>query len=455
MHRAALFVTVAAVAGAPVPAQDGVSSAAASIVRAQAARGHVPLPSAFIVEEILNYHRHRIARPEGGAALALDARVGEVCPADGGTRHVLQVGLATAAAAPHGPRSPAELVFVIDCSGSMQDDAKLERVREALRTLVARLEPEDRISIVGYADAARVVLPRRCVQAREEIRRAIDALEPEGATNLHAGLMLGLELAAGCEGRANRRVILLTDGIANRGIVDADRISAEARARAGKEIAVSTIGVGDDVQHELLRRIARETRGQNHFLADAGDIAKVFVQELCSLVVPAARQVRVRIELDGELQVDRLFGYETQFGDGRLSFRLEDLGSDSTMVLLAELKPCLATAGRSRFPIRVVVEAQDARTGQRIRLEQVVSVQTAGAGCADAEVTRNWKIAQLAHGMRAAAVLHEQGLDARALDRLDHSLREIGPAEDPDLARVAATAQDLRRALEGSACRDR
>jgi Ca-activated chloride channel family protein len=433
-----------------------VSSGSTAQVRAAAARGAVLPPSAFVIEEIVNYHRHRIAAPSAGEAVALEARISAVGPGHR-SRGVLQIGLSTAGATATGARAPCDLVLVVDCSGSMAGDHKLERVREALRTLVGRLAGDDRVGIVAYDDEARVVLPMTRRAARGAIESAIDSLQPGSATNLHGGLILGADLAQQCcDRQATRRVLLLTDGIANRGVTDPHHIAADARARA-RGAGISTIGVGQDVQHELLRTIARETRGQHHFVADAGDVAKVFVAELQSLLVPSARKVRLSLEPDRDLHVD-VFGYAPLCRDGRVVIEIEDLGRDATLVVLAELRCGDAPADKRRFPVRVVLDYEDPACGNPVRIERVVSLTTGGDGeeGSDPEVTRNWRIAQLADAMREAAVAHEQGRTREARAGLERGLALARESQgDADVARVVAIAENLRLALAGSACLDR
>jgi Ca-activated chloride channel family protein len=296
-----------------------------------------------------------------------------------------------------------------------------------------------------------------CAQ-RGALDNAIDTLQPGGATNLHGGLMLGLGLAQECRSRAaTRRVLLLTDGIANRGVTDPHQIAADARA-AGHGIGISTIGVGQDVQHELLRTLAQQTRGQHHFVADAADVAKVFVDELQSLLVPAAQKVRLRVELDEDLQVGRVFGYAPRCHDRGFEIDLEDLGRNATLVVLAELRCGEAPAGKRRFPARVVLDYEDPSCGNPMRIERVVSLRAGDDGetAADAEVCKNWRIAQLARAMRQASVAHANGCGEDGRGELERALGFARASRnDADVARVVQIAENLRGALAGSACVDR
>src|SRR5262249_51491006 len=152
-----------------------------------------------------------------------------------------------------------------------------------------------------------------------EARARVRELAPRGSTNLYDGLMLGFRVAAGSEerGRATegcdersgrepadlpdrartRRVLLRTDGIANTGVTLPARIVADARPFEDSGIDLSTIGVGADLNDDLLRTLARGGRGLYHFVASGEDLEKVFVDDLQSLLAPVARHARLEVEL--------------------------------------------------------------------------------------------------------------------------------------------------------------
>src|SRR6185295_17895077 len=123
----------------------------------------------------------------------------------------------------------------------------------------------------------------------------IGGLRPEGSTNLHAGLVLGLgELERGAAEQRVARVLLLTDGMANVGVTDPEQIVRDAKAyqgRGGRGIDVSTIGFGTEIDRVLLARLAEGGHGCAQFIGDDGDIAKVFEREAQSLLAPVARDV--------------------------------------------------------------------------------------------------------------------------------------------------------------------
>src|SRR4029450_13963714 len=132
------------------------------------------------------------------------------------------------------------------------------------------------------------------------------------------------------------RVILLNDGRANAGVTDSRRIAANSAEFSEQGIGLSTIGVGQDLDNDLLRTLSKTGRGLYHFVADPNDIAKVFVNEVQSLLSPVARNLRVEILQDSSLHLDRLSGYSPRMEGNRVTLDLDDLNSAATQVILLQ-----------------------------------------------------------------------------------------------------------------------
>ncbi|HEU4435776.1 MAG TPA: VWA domain-containing protein, partial [Pyrinomonadaceae bacterium] len=246
------------------------------------------IPEEIVVEEFVNYHKHRLPLPKSGQAVAMDTRWGNWEISRSQREAVLQIGFTTAEVNERTDLRPLNLVFVIDKSGSMAGD-KMARVKDGLRAMIGKLRADDIVSIVAFDSGADVLQPAHPVGYGQDLRRAIDCLEPGGSTNLHAGLMLGYaEAKKYFRAGATNRVILLTDGIANEGVIDPARIAAQSSEFNGQGIDLSTIGVGMDLNNDLLRTLANSGRGLYHFISDYKDIDKVFVNEVQSLISSVA-----------------------------------------------------------------------------------------------------------------------------------------------------------------------
>jgi Ca-activated chloride channel family protein len=169
------------------------------------------------------------------------------------------------------PRRPVCVQVVLDRSGSMAGE-RLEAARRALRALVDRLGPQDSLGIVAFDDAVQVVLPAAPLRTKEAARHAIAAISPGGLTNLSAGLLRGLQEARRAAGPAGATLLLLSDGHANAGETDADRLAGVAAAARTGGVTLSTVGIGLGYDEALLAAIARGGQG-GHAFAQDGDAA--------------------------------------------------------------------------------------------------------------------------------------------------------------------------------------
>ncbi|MHB8635779.1 MAG: vWA domain-containing protein [Fimbriimonadaceae bacterium] len=434
-------------------AQDGVSTAGAARTKYLSHLGVLPASREVSVEDFVNYHRHEIGRPQAGMAVALDVRwSGRNVSAGGET--VLQVGLSTALAHDRAQLRPVNLALVIDKSGSMADNNKLTRVKSALLTLVGQLRASDVLSIVAFDSEAQVLLPAQTLADREHVKDVIRGIEPGTSTNLSAGLMLGYrEAAKQYRKGATNRVILLTDGIANRGETDPARIAQESRSYNDRGIDLSTIGVGLDLNKDLLRKLAKSGRGLFHFVADSDDIQKVFVNELQSLLSPVADEPNLTVQYDPGLKLEKVYGYQPRLAGHSVKIRLDNLNSGATEVVLMRFRH-QPNCG-SRFPVKVQLSYFDINRGKEVETSQSSAISEGDAGDAaamqDESVAKNFAIALLAQSIKDMAAACEAGHYHEAEADLDTSIsqasRRYPNLDDADIRRTLSMAQKYQSLL--------
>lgn len=449
------FLAVIAALGANAVAQDGVSTAGAARAKYLSGLGVIPASREVHVEDFVNYHRHEIGRPKAGEAVALDVRFGSSTVAPGG-EVILQVGLATSLAHDRQQIRPVNLSLVIDKSGSMADADKLLRVKAALQTLVSQLRPTDTLSIVLFDSEARVLLPAQKLTDKERVKRMIGEIEPGSSTNLNAGLMLGFEQAMkDRDPEATNRVVLLTDGIANQGVTDPERISNAANEFLRKGIDLSTVGVGRDLNQDLLKELARSGRGLYHFVADPKDIEKVFVKELQSLLAPVAKAPTLDIRFGDGLALEHVYGYEPRIGKGSVTIPLATMNSGMTEVVLLRMRARSARVSTESLRVSARLSFLDVEKGRQGAVIGDATVSVGGAKSAgaleDRSVAKNLAIAQLAQSIRDMAQRCEEQDFVRAEQTLRAAMgrtAEMYPnLEDEDLKRNLAIAQKYQEAL--------
>ena len=444
------LILLALGAALPARAQEGASTAAAARTRYLSEMGLIPASRSVAVEEFVNYHRHQIGRPRAGEAVSLDVRWGSDRVSAADPEAVLQVGFSTALASDRSQLPPVNLALVIDKSGSMADADKLSRVKESLLTLVGQLRETDTLAIVVFDSEAEVLRPARRLGDREEVRRLIRQLEPGSSTNIHAGLMLGYREALRNFNREGaNRVVLLTDGIANQGVTDPAQIARESLSFNDRGVDLSTIGVGLDLNKDLLRELAKSGRGLFHFVADAQDIDKVFLKEVQSLVAPVAGEPNLEIEFGPGLELVQVYGYEPERTARGLKIKLDNMNQGLTQVVLARFRVRPRAVRAARPFVAVNFSYYDIERKRRVGVNEDASLTlregTAGDALRDPAVAKNFTIAQLAQSIRdmAAAVESQRYREAeRLLDAAIDKTRQRYPhLEDEDISRTLSIAR--------------
>jgi Mg-chelatase subunit ChlD len=438
--------------------QEGASSAAAARARYLAGADAIPKAREVAVEEFVNYHRHRIGLPKSGEAVAMDVRWGsDEAFAVAGSEAVLQVGFSTARVNDRQQLRPLNLALVIDKSGSMADADKMSRVKTALLAMLPRLREEDTLSIVVFDCAAQVLMPARKLSDRASVERLVRSIEPGSCTNIHAGLMLGYKEALKSYSRdATNRVVLLTDGIANEGVTDPSKIASDSLSYNDRGVDLSTIGVGFDLNQDLLRELAKSGRGLFHFVADAQDIEKVFIKELQSLISPVATSPTVEIDYGAGLELAQLYGYEPRQSERGLSIKLDNMNNGLTQVVMLRFRTARGRETGARLPVTVRFTYYDLEKKRQVTETQVATLTlkggVAGDMLSDEEVSKNYCIALLAQSIRDMAAAWESQRFREAEDVLTAAIaktyRRYPTLEDEDIERTLMIAQKYQEVVK-------
>ena len=283
--------------------------------------GDRPPPEAVRTEEMLNYFRYDYPRPTDRArpfSVTADAAVTPWNPA---TR-LLRIGIRGYDVASD-RRPPANLVFLVDVSGSMDEPDKLPLVKAALTDLADRLNPADRVSIVVYAGAAGRVLDP--TSDKRAVKQALDCLDAGGSTAGGEGIALAYKTArqAFIPGGINR-VILCTDGDFNVGTTDDKGLTALVRKQRDSGITLTTLGFGTgNYNDSMMETIADAGNGNYGYVDSAMEARKLLGEELSSTLFTIAQDVKVQLEFNpSAVREYRLIGYENR------ALREEDFAND-------------------------------------------------------------------------------------------------------------------------------
>ncbi|PJK01149.1 hypothetical protein CO641_04360 [Lysobacteraceae bacterium NML91-0213] len=321
-----------------------VDTGSYSNVRRMLRQGVRPPADAVRAEEFINYFRYEHPAPAGRE---VPFRITtELAPSPWSSgRQLLMIGL-RGYDVPRTTLPAANLVFLIDTSGSMDAPDKLPLLQRAFAELVQQLRAQDRVSLVAYAGSAGLVLPPTAGDRKAEILAALGNLKAGGGTHGSAGLQLAYETArqAHVEGGINR-VILATDGDFNVGLVDPAALETYVADQRRSGIALSTLGFGQGNYHDAMaERLADVGNGHHAYIDTLQEARKVLVEELSSTLLTIANDVKVQVEFDpAHVAEYRLIGYENRllreedFANDRVD--AGDIGAGHEVTALYEIVP--------------------------------------------------------------------------------------------------------------------
>jgi Ca-activated chloride channel family protein len=208
---------------------------------------------------------------------------------------VIKIDLSAIAGRQKSRRTPLNLAVVLDKSGSMTG-AKLEKTKQAAMQLVDCLAPNDIFSLVIFSDEAQVLVPAQRVEDKDALKEKIQSIEASGSTALYAGVKMGADqIQEFFSDKRINRVILLSDGLANVGPSSTRELRRLGSDLAERGISVTTIGVGDDYNEDLMAGLAEASDANYYYVQDTEKLPEIFAKELGEMLAVAARDVRIEI----------------------------------------------------------------------------------------------------------------------------------------------------------------
>lgn len=299
-----------------------VDTASYTLMRRSIGEGRLPDRNRVRTEEFVNYFKYDYPAPSPEDADPFSITLEAAPSYFGDGLHMVRVGI-KGEQIPDSRRPVANVVLLIDVSGSMQSADRIGFVKYSAKTLVNALSERDTIAIVTYAGSERVVLEPTEVRNRTAIINAIDGLTTEGSTNGEAGIRKAYELAdrsrctsrpllqADCSGAINR-VVLATDGDFNVGVTETELVDLVASWR-DRGIFLSALGVGDVYNDAFLEELTNRGNGNYYYIDSLGEARRVLEDEFGSTMQVIAKDVKVQVEFNPEvIERYRLVGYENR-----------------------------------------------------------------------------------------------------------------------------------------------
>jgi Ca-activated chloride channel family protein len=333
------------VAEAPVSTFSiDVDTASYANVRRFLNDGVLPPADAVRTEELINYFDYAYKLPESSnAPFAADIAVFQ-SPWDSGSR-IIRIGL-QGYDLPRTTRPPANLVFLVDTSGSMQSPDKLPLVKQSLRMLVEQMGASDSIAIVTYAGSAGVALEPTSGSDRMKVLGAIDNFQAGGSTAGAEGIRQAYALAESAfKKNAVNRVILATDGDFNVGITDPGQLEDFVARKRETGVYLSVLGFGTGNLNDLMmQKLAQAGNGNAGYIDSLMEARKALVDEIGSTLFTIANDVKVQVEFNPARVAEyRLIGYETRqlerqdFNNDKVD--AGEVGSGHSVTMLYEITP--------------------------------------------------------------------------------------------------------------------
>lgn len=269
-----------------------------------------------------------------------------------------------------GERPRLNLGLVLDRSGSMQGE-KMRHAKAAAMFAIHQLQKEDRVAVTIYDTKVETIVPSTLATDKADIARRVQAVEARSMTALHDGwLEGGVQVSSHLESGRLNRVLLLTDGLANEGETNPDRICSDVQGLAARGVSTSTLGVGLDYNEDLLEAMARSGDGNYYFIESAADLERIFSGELQGLMATIGRKVSLGCKMKSGGKMEILNDLEfTETGRAMLPNLIA--GAPVEIVFELQIPKTRQTDSHDICEFRL---AYDNENGERVTLRETLSL---------------------------------------------------------------------------------
>jgi Ca-activated chloride channel family protein len=310
-------------------------------------------------------------------SIKLEAKLAQPVMKDGAAqRNYLRIGLQGCKPEPNRNRTPVNVAFVIDRSGSMSG-LRIAQAREAAIMAVNRLLPTDIASVVIFDQTVDVLVPAQEVSNPGMFIDAIGRVWARGETAIHAGVLMGAaEVRKHKDARRLNRVVLLSDGQANVGPTRPDEFAQLGRALLDAGISVTTIGLGLGYNEDLMLKLARASDGNHAFAREPSDLVQIFDKEFDDVLGSCAQTVSIDIELKPGIRAVRALSRDGKIDGQTAQFKMNQVyaATEHYVLLEVELDKELAIAGEQALGMVKVAYTQP-DTGAGRQLDAAISAR--------------------------------------------------------------------------------
>lgn len=310
--------------------------------------GQLPLTDAVRIEELINYFNYDFSQAKRLANAPFLVSTETVAAPWRTANRIIKVAIKAddPTITKQSVLPPANLVFLVDVSGSMSDNDKLPLVKSSLKMLTKQLRSQDTISIVTYAGRTQVTLPATKGSDTDKILAAIDSLDASGSTNGEAAIKLAYQQAKiHYKKDGINRILMMTDGDFNVGVSDVDEMLDIIRRERDSGVSLSTFGFGEgNLNDHMMEQVADNGNGNYSYIDSLSEAKKALVDEMSATFNTVAKDVKVQVEFNPQTVKEwRLIGYENRvlekedFNNDKVD--AGELGAGKSVVALFEITP--------------------------------------------------------------------------------------------------------------------
>jgi len=361
-------------------------------------------------------------------------------------------------------RRPLNLSLVVDRSGSMAG-AKIDYTRRAAMMLVQNLGLNDTLSIVLYNDEVTTLLPPEKVQRKDIINQQVQRITPSGATNLSGGWLEGVKwVGQGIQPDQTNRVIIISDGLANRGVTDTEKLVSFAKQKYGEGVSTTTMGLGEDFNEDLLMQMANAGGGAYYYIENPEAMPTILNEELSGLLSLVGQNLSVTVTGAQAGGVRQMNAYVEDLAAGGKIYRLGDLFGDEVKALVLEIQmPSATVEGRLNVAsLRVEYDKLSDHGTEHIVVERDIDVTISRDASlptrkGNPEVTQQVMLLKAAQARRKAVALADEGKFNEASEILEQVVSEIRQSEvsendslQDESAALSREADALKSTSDGS-----
>ena len=344
-------------------------------------------------------------------------------------------------------RPPVNLVLVIDESGSMNERGKMAYAKKAAKSMINNLNSYDRVGIVAYSDYARVISPLQKLKNKSKLRRKIDQIYPTNATNLSSGLIEAIrELKYEDDHRRINKVILLSDGLANRGVTDLYSLSNIASRASSEGIYITTMGLGLHFDEDLMATVAEYGAGNYYFIESPKQIAYIFDKEFGKMSSTIARDAVLEIDLDDDVELEELYGYTYDKKGDKIRIKLGNYYSGQERNIKMSFRVPTGKKGKNDL-FTSSLKYTDIENGKPHNIDKTVNYnvtkdQKKVVRNENKNVIADMETVKASKELDSATRDYEQGYTVRAVEKLKSALQYVKRLNRSDYKTSNSMAQE-------------